>query len=140
MFCLDVLILCCLVFFVLMILRPPISTRTDTLFPYTTLFRSSRRAHRSSSSCSLPGWSARWGSAPIRGSRLKPTRSGSPKKPKRDFAVSRSRATARTSEERRVGKECVRPCRSRWPPYLENKKTEPQYVTAAHINRHRKKK
>src|SRR3546814_10216763 len=21
------------------------------------------------------------------------------------------------SEERRVGKECVRPCRSRWPPY-----------------------
>src|SRR3546814_7823281 len=27
-------------FFVLMILRPPRSTRTDTLFPYTTLFRS----------------------------------------------------------------------------------------------------
>src|SRR3546814_2278330 len=26
--------------FVLMILRPPRSTRTDTLFPYTTLFRS----------------------------------------------------------------------------------------------------
>src|SRR3546814_2149662 len=25
-----------------MILRPPISTRTDTLFPYTTLFRSRR--------------------------------------------------------------------------------------------------
>src|SRR3546814_16978603 len=25
-----------------MIRRPPISTRTDTLFPYTTLFRSSR--------------------------------------------------------------------------------------------------
>src|SRR3546814_6421177 len=28
-----------------MILRPPISTRTDTLFPYTTLFRSSRSSH-----------------------------------------------------------------------------------------------
>src|SRR3546814_20217936 len=28
------------VFFVLMILRPPRSTRTYTLFPYTTLFRS----------------------------------------------------------------------------------------------------
>src|SRR3546814_17361768 len=27
-------------FFCLMIRRPPISTRTDTLFPYTTLFRS----------------------------------------------------------------------------------------------------
>src|SRR3546814_15421031 len=28
--------------FFFMILRPPISTRTDTLFPYTTLFRSVR--------------------------------------------------------------------------------------------------
>src|SRR3546814_1456445 len=28
--------------FVLMIRRPPRSTRTDTLFPYTTLFRSPR--------------------------------------------------------------------------------------------------
>src|SRR3546814_17677595 len=33
----------CLCF--LMILRPPISTRTDTLFPYTTLFRSIKRSH-----------------------------------------------------------------------------------------------
>src|SRR3546814_6064349 len=32
----------CLVFFFLMIRRPPRSTRTDTLFPYTTLFRSTR--------------------------------------------------------------------------------------------------
>src|SRR3546814_16593369 len=31
------------VFFFLMIRRPPRSTRTDTLFPYTTLFRSSQR-------------------------------------------------------------------------------------------------
>src|SRR3546814_2436295 len=29
-----------LLFFLLMIRRPPRSTRTDTLFPYTTLFRS----------------------------------------------------------------------------------------------------
>src|SRR3546814_7941619 len=29
-----------------MIRRPPRSTRTDTLFPYTTLFRSSRTDHR----------------------------------------------------------------------------------------------
>src|SRR3546814_11881614 len=36
----TVIILC---FFFLMIRRPPRSTRTDTLFPYTTLFRSSRR-------------------------------------------------------------------------------------------------
>src|SRR3546814_14988103 len=31
------------VIFFLMIRRPPRSTRTDTLFPYTTLFRSRRR-------------------------------------------------------------------------------------------------
>src|SRR3546814_9449759 len=31
-----------LTFFFLMIRRPPRSTRTDTLFPYTTLFRSVR--------------------------------------------------------------------------------------------------
>src|SRR3546814_18305917 len=31
---------CELLFFFLMIRRPPRSTRTDTLFPYTTLFRS----------------------------------------------------------------------------------------------------
>src|SRR3546814_18213709 len=32
--------MCVYVFFFLMIRRPPRSTRTDTLFPYTTLFRS----------------------------------------------------------------------------------------------------
>src|SRR3546814_824789 len=34
-------------FFFLMIRRPPRSTRTDTLFPYTTLFRSGREYGRS---------------------------------------------------------------------------------------------
>src|SRR3546814_520937 len=33
-------------FFFLMIRRPPRSTRTDPLFPYTTLFRSVRRSVR----------------------------------------------------------------------------------------------
>src|SRR3546814_11193062 len=33
---------CVLCIFFLMIRRPPRSTRTDTLFPYTTLFRSGR--------------------------------------------------------------------------------------------------
>src|SRR3546814_2436059 len=41
--------LCCSVFFTfcffLMIRRPPRSTRTDTLFPYTTLFRSADLTH-----------------------------------------------------------------------------------------------
>src|SRR3546814_13944448 len=41
-------------FFFLMIRRPPRSTRTDTLFPYTTLFRSRcrRASRRSRSRCS----------------------------------------------------------------------------------------
>src|SRR3546814_12460250 len=44
-FVLAVFIRCHVVFFVfLMIRRPPRSTRTDTLFPYTTLFRSRLRA------------------------------------------------------------------------------------------------
>src|SRR3546814_1036537 len=34
-----------------MIRRPPRSTRTDTLFPYTTLFRSLFRSHRAKSRC-----------------------------------------------------------------------------------------
>src|SRR3546814_8067996 len=38
-------VMCCYIFF-LMIRRPPRSTRTDTLFPYTTLFRSSNRQVR----------------------------------------------------------------------------------------------
>src|SRR3546814_10399971 len=35
-----------LYFFFLMIQRPPRSTRTDTLFPYTTLFRGDEQQHR----------------------------------------------------------------------------------------------
>src|SRR3546814_13922849 len=37
----EVKILCLFSFFLLMVQRPPRSTRTDTLVPYTTLFRSS---------------------------------------------------------------------------------------------------
>src|SRR3546814_14053026 len=43
--CFIVILLHCFIiffFFFLMIRRPPRSTRTDTLFPYTTLFRSSK--------------------------------------------------------------------------------------------------
>src|SRR3546814_1320703 len=45
----------CALFFFLMIRRPPRSTRTDTLFPYTTLFRS----------CLLPGQLAADPGAPV---------------------------------------------------------------------------
>src|SRR3546814_12402165 len=43
-----------LFFFFLMIRRPPRSTRTDTLFPYTTLFRSYCRLRPSRYSCVAP--------------------------------------------------------------------------------------
>src|SRR3546814_15536756 len=51
-------------FFFLMIRRPPRSTRTDTLFPYTTLFRSnsSRSGHFVAASGGKKG-----GGAPLTG-------------------------------------------------------------------------
>src|SRR3546814_8385034 len=40
-----------------MIRRPPRSTRTDTLFPYTTLFRALGRGRsRTARGLSVPGW------------------------------------------------------------------------------------
>src|SRR3546814_15419258 len=43
----------------------------------------------------------------------------------------RAAAGDRRSEERRVGKECVSTCRSRWSPYHEkkNNKTDTSYDT-----------
>src|SRR3546814_11990678 len=35
------------------------------------------------------------------------------------------------SEERRVGKECVSTCRSRWSPYHQNKKHKSNHVLSA---------
>src|SRR3546814_18161286 len=47
-------------FFFLMIRRPPRSTRTDTLFPYTTLFRSRCHYHHSFDSDRGPVRPGRW--------------------------------------------------------------------------------
>src|SRR3546814_1062441 len=62
-------------FFFLMIRRPPRSTRTDTLFPYTTLFRSRRGARGESPRHA--SWRAR---GPAAGSR-RPRRVPSPAPP-----------------------------------------------------------
>src|SRR3546814_10298788 len=51
----EYFVLTCSSFLFLMIRRPPRSTRTDTLFPYTTLFLSSSRRCRR---CSPPAGSA----------------------------------------------------------------------------------
>src|SRR3546814_16591997 len=119
-------------FFFLMIRRPPRSTRTDTLFPYTTLFRSPERR----------ATLARGAEAVRHTTRLRETRSkhvvsrvhprplGPPcpreERRRRAGLLARGSKPVRTafsgsfdpngmrSEERRVGKECVSPCRSRW--------------------------
>src|SRR3546814_11438411 len=97
-----------------MIRRPPRSTRTDTLFPYTTLVRS----------CTRQPWTVRAPRSVRRNTTVKsmPRPFGQPphRKPKQvESAMPASRLSKRRgrSEERRVGKECVSTCRSRWSPY-----------------------
>src|SRR3546814_12063496 len=127
-----------------MIRRPPRSTRTDTLFPYTTLFRSAARIEDA-----LPANNVLFAevapinhfAAQIVRQRLREERAyfgakrqffvgevevhlTRPRSAGRASACS-SRATAPPktpfgdprSEERRVGKEWVSTCRSRWSPY-----------------------
>src|SRR3546814_13468327 len=122
-----------------MLRRPPRSTRTDTLFPYSTLFRSElRRSIRS------------WLVLQRAGDAVAIERSPAAIAPQvircaefagnirrligDDEAVAcneRGNAADRRSvvecgnvlrsEERRVGKECVSTCRSRWSPYHSKK-------------------
>src|SRR3546814_6572558 len=63
-----------------MIRRPPRSTRTDTLFPYTTLFRSPPR--RSASPRPAPPPSAAAGRSPSPASHWRPKRSSARRPPR----------------------------------------------------------
>src|SRR3546814_14554465 len=132
-----------------MIRRPPRSTRTDTLFPYTTLFRSKAAAlhfkdqgagafvHFTSTSGLIGNFgqanysAAKMGVVGLSNSiALDMARSGVTSNCIAPFAWSRMTATIpaeteaererverfKRSEERRVGKECVSTCRSRWSP------------------------
>src|SRR3546814_15524359 len=124
-----------------MIRRPPRSTRTDTLCPYTTLFRSY-------GSIGTPDDAhSRWQSGEKFGAltfiiaesqqnchpraEIRET-SGLTAIPLRFTLIRKSQLGMTTcriksgglrvlrrgrSEERRVGKECVSTCRSRWSPY-----------------------
>src|SRR3546814_13389537 len=124
-------------FFFLMIRRPPRSTRTDTLFPYTTLFQAPRDADRGGH---RPRCQARrWCDPDVRQACRKPVHTGAARAGKalsgqhplgrRTYAAVRRddrragrggrtwRYSARTrSEERRGGKEWVSKCRIRWAP------------------------
>src|SRR3546814_18290744 len=102
-------------FFFLKIRRPPRSTRTDTLFPYTTLFRSSESPR---APVAKPAPAPRPTIVPA--GEL-PERKADPRGEER-IRMSRLRqriaeSLKERSEERRGGKECVRTCRSRWSPY-----------------------
>src|SRR3546814_12791775 len=50
-------------------------------------------------------------------------------------AGQRAMLDALRSEERRVGKECVSTCRSRWSPYHEKKKTKRSNIKHYHTIR-----
>src|SRR3546814_19925498 len=120
-----------------MIRRPPRSTRTDTLFPYTTLFRSPYRLHSCKSRSTFQKTSFRsvrlWvgeampGGSEVHGLGLGNRTGHSPCRPKnRDSGTgislrSKQNRPRKRWEERRVGKECVSKCRSRWTPYHEKK-------------------
>src|SRR3546814_19273537 len=109
-----------------MILRPPRSTRTDTLFPYTTLFRSQQLApgppgavighrrgdqvlvHGERQRCrrAVPGETAQEGAdLAVAGATTAEVR--------RDLR----REYLGRPEERRVGTEGVSKCRYGWAPY-----------------------
>src|SRR3546814_15631199 len=114
-----------------MIRRPPRPTRTDTLFPYTTLFRSSDRCGPCPHppACADSICRSRRTAPPTvrhRGSPAAPPKRGAGalfhpfRQLGRDFVgrafVGVGGWIVDRSEERRVGKECVSTCRSRWSP------------------------
>src|SRR3546814_15326759 len=122
---------CYFIVFFLMIRRPPRSTRTDTLFPYTTLFRSILRVGQGTDLrpcdpapagradelgechhrlCAVQSEEGRPHPGP--GAYAHPP----PALASDELAIAGQRPRLR-SEERRVGKECVSTCRSRWSPY-----------------------
>src|SRR3546814_11418369 len=110
-----------------MIRRPPRSTRTDTRFPYTTLFRSKHQADHCPSlglDKFCPDERHRDAAEQRTGNRLHvESKAFVPLHHAAGGREDMCRENER-SEESRVGKECVSTCRSRWSPYHEKKNTE----------------
>src|SRR3546814_17092890 len=118
--------------FFLMIRRPPISTRTDTLFPDTTLFRSLHRyvGVRAGGGGEIECSSFREERQALERSQLRmaPRMAVSPlwRDCHRGRGTHGSRIGALPAdhrpEERSVGKKCVSTCRFRgWPFHLKKK-------------------
>src|SRR3546814_21069262 len=118
-----------------MVRRPPRSTRTDTLFPYTTLFRSEGRGLAGLGGlASLTGVDALLSLQETGDATTAPRRavargeqmldilddiklallSGQIPRAKLNRLLS---VVEGRSDERRVGKECVSTCRLRWSAY-----------------------
>src|SRR3546814_12478333 len=116
-----------------MLRRPPKSTRTDTLFPYTTLFRSPEQIFRQIGRMPRPAIRPVGQDPPMR--QVGETQPESHRRPGIDGRQQHQPAAQQPlqgfmpprpdirSEERRVGKECVSTVRSRWQPYSITKKT-----------------
>src|SRR3546814_14699754 len=113
-------------FVFLMRRRPPRSTSTDTLSPYTTPFRSAEIIERFDAECpraiveheQVPFLDI-GGDEEVQARRLVDIGGavgGEFEQPALVDLEAGLVAVLR-SEGRRVGKECVRPCRSRWSPY-----------------------
>src|SRR3546814_11143169 len=98
-----------------MIRRPPRSTLTDTLFPYTPLFRSlfadDLAGRRGACSNSIFALLLAIGFDLLGQLRNRYVIAGNGRQ------LLRYPLRGARSEERRVGKECVSTCRSRWSPY-----------------------
>src|SRR3546814_13771410 len=115
------------IFFFLSIRRPPRSTLTDTLFPYTTRFRSivpqrfldlPGQAVEALAHVGLAGRQPHPDTARDRDHRWPSARSTCASAVASTGGIKRTRMPSGSrTEERRVGKEWVSTCRSRWSPY-----------------------
>src|SRR3546814_20683093 len=105
-----------------MIRRPPRSTRTDTLFPYTTLFRSvfvMVVVYTLFTGPTLPVVAKVLGVAKQTEPRELDVEAAPLERIAADLLQVKIRPATRLhgrSEERRVGNECASKCRSRWSP------------------------
>src|SRR3546814_13081917 len=106
--------------------RPPRSTRTDTLFPYTTLFQSTYPARPAARpDLSAEGAPYLWMRGrpvptcrpPLPVAPWQPGRVGGYKGPSPEMPTELKNDGRERSEKRRVGKEGVSTGRSRWSPY-----------------------
>src|SRR3546814_19419786 len=112
-----------------MIRRPPRSTRTDTLFPYTTLFKTlGGKIMKGPSASDLVQKTApdlnkeTLAKLAATHAAVLAIKQRAETKEAYDQMIGPNKPEGNRSEERRVGKEGVRTCRSRWAPYHSKKK------------------